>query len=79
VPWGRKNNLQHAALQCMWAQYDHIIPHSRGGTSDIENIYLACAACNYGRMQYTLEEVGLLHPRCHEPRRGTWDGLERFR
>ncbi len=78
VPWGAKNTLQHAAFQCMWAQYDHIIPHARGGTSSIDNIYLTCAACNYGRGNYLLEEVGLLHPTDHDARRGDWDGLERF-
>jgi hypothetical protein len=78
APWGNKNHLQHAGLQCMWAQYDHIVPHSRGGGSDIDNILLTCAACNYGRMQFTLEEVGLLHPDTHAARRGPWDGLERF-
>ena len=78
VQWGNRNTLQHAAFQCMWAQYDHILPHSRGGTSEIENVYLTCAACNYGRMHYTLEEVGLIHPGSHEPRQGHWDGLERL-
>ena len=79
VPWGSKNALQHAAFQCMWAQYDHIVPHARGGTSDLENVYLTCAACNYGRGSYTLEEVGIAHPAYREPHRGLWDGLERFR
>ena len=78
VQWGGRNLLQHAALQCMWAQYDHILPHSRGGNNEIDNIYLTCAACNYGRMHYTLEEVGLIHPGLHEPRQGSWDGLERL-
>jgi HNH endonuclease len=79
VPWGLTNDLQHAAFQAMWAQYDHVIPHSRGGDNSLENIVLTCSACNYGRMSYTLDEVGLLDPRDLEPRRGTWDGLERFR
>lgn len=79
VPWERTNDRQHAAFQCMWAQYDHILPHSRGGSSTIENVYLTCAACNYGRMQYTLEEVGLLHPAHHDSSCGNWDGLERSR
>jgi hypothetical protein len=42
-------------------------------------IVITCAACNYGRAQYTLEEVGLIDPRLREPVRSNWDGLERFR
>ncbi len=29
VPWEGTNATQHAAFQCMWAQYDHILPHAR--------------------------------------------------
>ena len=78
VPWRRTKTTQHAAFQCMWAQYDHILPHAHGGGSDLENIYLTCAACNYGRGAYLLEEFDLLHPNLHPPRQGQWDGLERF-
>jgi len=76
--WGRRNIDQHAALQCMWAQYDHLIPHSRGGSNDLCNLVITCAPCNYGRMQYTVEEAGLLNPLRREPRRGPWEGLERL-
>ncbi len=76
--WGRMNEDCHAALLCMWLQYDHLLPHSRGGSNSIENLVLACAACNYGRMEYTLEEVGLLDPREQPTFRSDWDGLEPF-
>ena len=79
VPWEGTNATQHAAFQCMWAQYDHIVPHARGGRSDLENVYLTCAACNYGRGNYLLEDFDLLHPSLHAPRQGNWDGLENFR
>jgi 5-methylcytosine-specific restriction endonuclease McrA len=79
VPWEGTNATQHAAFQCMWAQYDHILPHARGGRSDLENVYLTCAACNYGRGNYLLEEFDLIHPSLHDPRQGDWDGLNSFR
>ena len=79
VSWERTNATQHAAFQCMWAQYDHILPHARGGCSDLENVYLTCAACNYGRGPYLLEDFDLLHPSTHAPRQGSWGGLENFR
>ena len=78
VPWGRSNASQHAAFQAMWAQYDHILPHARGGDNSLDNVVLTCAACNFGRMSYTLEEVGILPLEGREPIQSQWDGLERF-
>lgn len=78
--WGPKNADQHAAFQAMWLQFDHVLPHSRGGTNDLENIVITCAPCNFSRMQWTLEELGLKDPRKDKAfRKTTWDGLERFR
>ncbi|MBI1362561.1 MAG: HNH endonuclease [Proteobacteria bacterium] len=76
--WGSSNQTQHAALQCMWLQFDHILPHSRGGDNSIENVVVTCAPCNYGRKEYTLDEVGLIDPRTRPILRTSWDGLERF-
>jgi hypothetical protein len=76
--WGTKEIEQHAAFQAMWAQYDHVVPHAKGGPNDLDNIVLTCAACNFGRAEYSLEEVGVADPRSRPPVRTTWDGLERF-
>ena len=78
ISWGRTNDSQHAAFQAMWAQYDHVVPHARGGDNDLSNVVLTCAPCNFGRMNYTLEEVAIADPRLRVPRGGPWDGLERF-
>lgn len=75
--WGKRNSEQHAAFQCMWLQYDHVIPHKRGGTTSLDNLLVTCAPCNFGRMNSTVEEVGLIDPRARVPLRGSWDGLER--
>lgn len=77
--WGPKNIDQHAAFQAMWLQYDHVLPHARGGDNRFENLVITCAPCNYARMDFTLEELGLRDPRDREPVRSSWDGLERFR
>jgi len=77
--WGSQNIEQHSAFQAMWVQYDHVLPHARGGNNELENIVITCAPCNYARMSYTLDEVGLIDPRTREPIRSNWDGLERFR
>jgi hypothetical protein len=78
VPWGRKSYEQHAAFQAFWLQYDHIVPHSRGGSNDIENIVVACAPCNYGRGNFLLSEVGVSDPFLRPPHRSKWNGLMHF-
>lgn len=79
VGWGDKETLQHAAFQAMWAQYDHVLPHARGGTNDLDNLVLTCAPCNFGRAGYTLQEVAVSDPTMRLPVKSQWDGLERFR
>ena len=79
LPWGNTNQSQHAAFQAMWVNYDHVLPHARGGTSELDNVVITCAPCNYARWNYVLEEVDLIDPRTREPVRSSWDGLERFR
>lgn len=79
LPWGSKNILQHSAFQAMWVQYDHLVPHARGGDNSPDNMVITCAPCNYGRWHHTVEEVGLVHPLTREPVRSSWTGLERFR
>ena len=78
LPWGRTNTGQHAAFQCLWLQFDHVLPHSRGGPTDFDNLIITCGPCNFGRSDWTLEEVGLIDPRARPVTRTDWDGLERF-
>ncbi|QIK95577.1 HNH endonuclease [Sphingomonas sp. HDW15A] len=84
VTWGTTNASQHAAFQCLWMQFDHILPNSRGGPSTMENMVVTCAPCNFGRMESTLEEGRLAHPLARDtPRKWAhfedWDGLESFK
>ncbi len=78
LPWGRTNQSQHAAFQAMWAQYDHLVPHSRGGNNAADNMVVTCAPCNFGRMDFLLDEVDLANPFARDPVISGWDGLERF-
>lgn len=78
-----KAHDQHRGLQVLWLQYDHVTVHSRGGKTSMDNIVIACAACNYGRDRFMLQEVRLRDPRIHIRYpywhgRFTWDGLERL-
>lgn len=77
LPWGATNATQHAGFQLLWLQYDHLLPYARGGTNDPDNMFIACAACNFGRMNWTLAEVGFASLEDIEPITSGWDGLER--
>ena len=76
--WGARNVDKHAALAALSASLDHVVPHSRGGTNDEPNLVTACNACQFGRGQWTLEEVGFFDPREFPPTCDSWDGLTRL-
>jgi 5-methylcytosine-specific restriction endonuclease McrA len=65
-------------FQAMSIQYDHVLPHARGGDSSLENMVITCAVCNYGRMSYTVGEAGLIDPRTQPIKVSAWDGLASF-
>ena len=52
---GDTDQTQYAGFQCLWWQYDHLLPHSRGGGNGIDNVAITCAPCNYGRGFDTLD------------------------
>jgi hypothetical protein len=80
IKWGPKYGPgdKHAAFLAMWAAYDHLKPHSRGGRTELGNLVVACAPCNFGRGEYTIEQFGLSNPLAREPISSAWDGLERL-
>lgn len=78
VGWGSSNASQHAAFQALWLQYDHVLPLSAGGLNDPSNVVVACAACNFMKWNYQLEELGLYDPRDRSPLSSCWDGLTRL-
>ena len=82
VPWEPYDiERQHSAFYPMWLQYDHVVVHSRGGETTMENVVVACGICNFARDRFMLEQVGVSDPRVHIrlPTWGgrlDWDGLE---
>lgn len=76
IRWGKDREC-HTALLTLAVSLDHIVPHSRGGTNDPTNLVTACGPCQFGRNQWTLEEVGFNDPRERAPIVDEWDGLTR--
>jgi 5-methylcytosine-specific restriction endonuclease McrA len=78
IPWPSTNVGRHSAFFALEASLDHIVPHSRGGNNDPFNLVAACQPCQFGRNDWTLEEVGLLDPWERPPIIDRWDGLTRL-
>ena len=76
--WGRRNHEKHCALAALTSSLDHLLPHSRGGSNNPENLVTACGPCQFGRNQWTLVEVGFNDPRDRMPMLDSWDGLNRL-
>ena len=76
--WGPRNVDKHSAFQCMTIEFDHVVPHAVGGTSDIQNTVPSCGPCNCGKFDRTLEEHGLEDPRQQSVVKTAWDGLTRL-
>lgn len=71
----RRNTPRHGIKLVFSAALDHVDPHSRGGVTLPENLVTACWACNYGKAECTLAELGLQDPRDVAPVLDDWDGL----
>ncbi len=75
---GNTNEEYHFGLATLSASIDHLLPFRRGGTNDPMNLVTACGPCQFGRNQWTLEEVQIEDPRNYQPIVDGWDGLTRL-
>lgn len=64
--------MMHESLQGATFHVEHIIPRSKGGRSDLENLVLACPGCNLHKASRTAavdpktgQEVPMFHPLEH--------------
>src|SRR4051794_3289225 len=62
--------LMHDSLQGATFHVEHVVPRSRGGTSELENLAWACPSCNLHKSDRTAvvdpetaASVRLFHPR----------------
>lgn len=76
--WSAPEFERHSALYAMAASLDHVVPHGRGGKNEMSNFVTACYCCQFGRGEWTLDEVEILDPRERKPINDQWDGLTRL-
>jgi 5-methylcytosine-specific restriction endonuclease McrA len=56
---GRGNLRRHPLRLLAQATFDHVVPVTRMGRNDETNMVTACWSCNFGKDNYTLEELGI--------------------
>ncbi len=64
---GRANREMPGIYLLFVATLDHVTPHRLGGRTDASNLVTSCWPCNYGKMEYTLEQIGIDDPRLTPP------------
>jgi 5-methylcytosine-specific restriction endonuclease McrA len=78
-PRDATNDGRHGLILAASASHDHVLPLARGGDENAENLVTACWPCQFGRFDWTLDEVGLRDPRERPPIVDDWDGVAWFR
>jgi 5-methylcytosine-specific restriction endonuclease McrA len=72
---GKSNLTTHGIIHLYWPVADHVIPWSKGGLTNLENLVSSCATCNYGKAGYTIEQLGIENPFNRSPILDNWNGL----
>ncbi len=73
---GSTNLTSHAVIHLTWPAADHVVPWSYGGTTTLDNLVASCAPCNYGKADFTLEQIGISDPFSRKPFIDEWNGLK---
>jgi hypothetical protein len=62
LPLGRTNLTRSGFYLMFVATLDHVTPWSLGGKTDESNLVTSCWSCNYGKANFTVEQIGLWNP-----------------
>lgn len=72
---GKKNLEIHGIILLTWPFADHVVAHKLGGRTDLSNLVASCYSCNFGKAQYTVEQLGIENPFNRPPVHDGWNGL----
>ena len=64
---GSTNSKRSGYYFASRASLDHVVPHSLGGRTTVENLVTVCMGCNYGKAGYTLKQIGIEDPFARQP------------
>lgn len=71
----KSNRIAHGTLRAFYNSFDHVLPLSRGGTTSLDNLVTACYPCNFGKDNFTLNQLGLPSPFESMPNKSNHDGF----
>ena len=60
---GGIKNVDYAKFLWSMAAPDHVVPRSRGGLTDMDNLVASCSGCNYSKGDLTLEQMEVQPPK----------------
>jgi len=61
-PLGRTNHTRSGFYLMFVATLDHVTPWSLGGRTNESNLVSSCWSCNYGKANFTVEQIGIRNP-----------------
>lgn len=64
-PLGKTNESRSGFYLMFVATLDHVLPWSVGGRTDESNLITSCWSCNYGKANFTVEQLGISNPLAH--------------
>ncbi len=59
---GGIRNVEYQKILWSMAAPDHVFPRSLGGDASFDNLVTSCSGCNYGKVDLTLEQMGVRPP-----------------
>ena len=62
LPLGKTNYTRSGFYLMFVATLDHVLPWSLGGRTDESNLVTCCWSCNYGKANFTVEQLGIKNP-----------------
>jgi 5-methylcytosine-specific restriction endonuclease McrA len=62
LPLGKTNATRSGFYLMFVATLDHVLPWSLGGRTDESNLVTCCWSCNYGKANFTVEQLGIGNP-----------------
>lgn len=72
------NQERHGIILAFRANADHVVPWTLWGRTDPDNLVTCCWSCNYGKANFTLEEIGIDDPRRFVKTNSNWNGLVEY-
>jgi 5-methylcytosine-specific restriction endonuclease McrA len=69
-----KPSKRHGILHFIIPVADHLYPWCRGGETSLKNLITSCGPCNYGKNNFSVEELEISNPLENIYKNKFWDG-----